>query len=76
LQRYIYERRIFGKIFPLCFLCSLLFKIFGCGLPRCVMASWRLCVEILAPDCMDKPSAVGNFWFALKPLKQLLQLIG
>jgi hypothetical protein len=23
---------------------------FGCGLPRCVVAPWRLCVEILPPD--------------------------
>jgi hypothetical protein len=31
LQCYIREQRIFGKTFPLYFLCSLLFKIFGYG---------------------------------------------
>jgi hypothetical protein len=29
LQCYVQEQRIFGKTFPLCFLCSLLFKILG-----------------------------------------------
>ena len=39
-----YSRKhcIFGKVFPLCFLRFLLFKLFGCGLPRCDFATLRL----------------------------------
>jgi hypothetical protein len=34
-----------AKFFRLCLLRLLLFKFFGCGLPRCALAAWRLCVE-------------------------------
>ena len=34
-----------AKFFPLCFLRFLLFRFFGCGLPRCALASLRLCVK-------------------------------
>jgi hypothetical protein len=61
----IYENSAFStKFFPLCFLCFLLFRFFGCGLPRQVfrgsrnclgedfgraVATLRLCVESSSP---------------------------
>jgi hypothetical protein len=39
-----------AQFFRLCFLCLLLFKSFGCGLPRCALATLRLCVRLFLPN--------------------------
>ena len=36
--------------FRLCFLCLLLFRFFGCGLPRCAFAPWPFAFHSLTPS--------------------------
>ncbi len=61
-QCYIYERRIFGTIFPLCFLCSLLFQIFGCG-SRAAVLFTRI---VHFRQSFPKPSSqITNYKFSM-----------